>query len=76
MVLHISNFAHRKGGTWADFDLGPGKDISNYKHWLIAFDFFLIGSLLIMAIYHFGLYSLRRVDVTSLLWGYSVFAPL
>lgn len=69
MVLHISNFAHRKGGTWADFDLGPGKDISNYKHWLIAFDFFLIGSLLIMAIYHFGLYSLRRVDVTSLLLG-------
>jgi|JI9StandDraft_1071089.scaffolds.fasta_scaffold00874_3 adenylate cyclase len=69
IVLHISNFAHRKGGTWADFDLGLGKDISNYKHWLIAFDFFLIGSLLIMAIYHFGLYTLRRVDVTSLLLG-------
>ena len=69
IVLHISNFAHRKCGTWADFDLGLGKDISNYKHWLIAFDFFLIGSLLIMAIYHFGLYTLRRVDVTSLLLG-------
>ena len=68
-VLQISNFAHRKGGTWADFELGLAEDISDYKQWLIAFDFFLVGSLLIMAIYHFGLYFLRRVDTTSLLLG-------
>ncbi len=68
-VLYISNYAHRKGGTWAHFELGLEKEISNYKHWLIAFDSFLIGSLLIMAVYHFGLFTLRKVDITSLLLG-------
>jgi adenylate cyclase len=66
-VLHISNYAHRKGGTWSDFEIGTSREISNYKNWLIAFDFFLIGSLLIMGIYHFGLFALRRVDLSSLI---------
>jgi adenylate cyclase len=69
IILHISNFSHRKGGTWSDLELGIAKEISNYKNWLIAFDFFLVGSLMIMAIYHFGLFTLRRVDITSLLLG-------
>lgn len=69
IVIHISNFSHRKGGTWSDLELGLSNEISDYKHWLISFDFFLIGSLLIMAVYHFGLYTLRRSDTSSLLLG-------
>lgn len=69
IVIHLSNHSHRKGGTWSDFELGFSDEISDYKHWLISFDFFLIGSLLIMAVYHFGLYTLRRSDISSLLLG-------
>lgn len=77
IIIHVSNHAHRKGGTWSDLEIGAYEDVANYKNWLIAFDFFLIGSLLIMAIYHFGLYTLRRADKTSFLLGlFCIFTTL
>jgi serine phosphatase RsbU (regulator of sigma subunit) len=69
IVLQISNFYHQKGGVWGSLELGNQHQIREKNQQLLAFDLFLLGSLVIMAIYHFGLYWLRRKDPSVLYFG-------
>lgn len=69
ILLEVSNFSYPKGGFWESAWIGTIKSIHNYKESRIGFDLFLTGSLLIMGIYHFGLYSLRRKDKSSFYLG-------
>jgi len=68
IVIHVSNFSHRSGGTWSELEIGGAGAIHTKKVWLSVFDGLLIGGLLLMAIYHFGLFWMRRSDVPSLLF--------
>lgn len=69
ILVEVANYSHPKGGFWESISLGSVKAIHNYKESRIGFDLFLTGSLLMMGIYHFGLYSLRRKDKSSLYLG-------
>ncbi|EHQ06539.1 adenylate/guanylate cyclase domain-containing protein [Leptonema illini] len=69
LVLHISNYEHRQGGTWAYFTFGSAKAIAYERDLSVAFDLFLAGSLLIMAFYHLGLFALRNEDRSALYFG-------
>lgn len=66
LVLQVANFYHRKGGVWRALTIGTAPSI---KHtWLktTMADLFLLGSILIMALYHLGLYFIRRRENSPL----------
>ncbi len=67
--IQISNFHYRKGGIWYSPVLGLGEKVHN--EWFLAsqLNLFLIGGLVIMAIYHMVLWLLRRGDLSPLYFG-------
>ena len=69
LVLQVSNFAHKKGGVWDVIELGTTDQIHKRQRAKEAFEAFLFGSLLIMALYHFGLFGLRPRDHSTLYFG-------
>ena len=69
LVLHISNYHHTLGGPRNSIYLGASDDIGILREKNLAFEMFLFGALLIMALYHFGLFWLRRSDRSPLFLG-------
>ncbi|MEZ5537488.1 MAG: adenylate/guanylate cyclase domain-containing protein [Thiolinea sp.] len=69
LTLQIANFHHRKGGMWNSIVLGTEEQIRKEQRLRDHFDLFLLGSLLMMAFYHLGLYSLRSADRSTLYFG-------
>lgn len=68
-VLQVSNFSHNKGGVWKPIELGIEEQIHKRRFVLIAYDMFLAGCILMMAMYHFFIYLLRKKDRTPLFFG-------
>ncbi|HEU4718584.1 MAG TPA: adenylate/guanylate cyclase domain-containing protein [Bacteroidia bacterium] len=68
-VMHISNFAHCKGGFWLPVEIGTVKQIHEERDSRVLLEMFLFGCLFIMALYHFSLYLLRRSDPSTLYFG-------
>jgi PAS domain S-box-containing protein len=66
LILHVSNFHHRRGGVWEVIKLGTEKQIREIRERRLTFDLFLFGSILIMGLYHLGLFTLRRKDRSPL----------
>ncbi|UFJ39608.1 hypothetical protein LOK74_16305 [Brevibacillus humidisoli] len=69
LVLQVSNFVQRKGGIWQSFRLGPEQQILRQYDQNTAYELFIVGSLFAMAMYHFGLYALRKSEKSSLYFG-------
>ncbi len=70
LVLHISNFFHKKGGGISDsFILGTNEQIRVLRERRLVKDLFLFGSLFIMGIYHIFLFILRKKDRSPLYLG-------
>ena len=69
IILQVSNYYHRKGGVWKYIEFGEKNRIRNKRERQLAFDLFLLGSLLIIGLYHFGLYAIRTKDRSSLYFG-------
>ncbi|MGD9349185.1 MAG: 7TM diverse intracellular signaling domain-containing protein, partial [Desulfobacterales bacterium] len=66
LIFQVSNFHHRRGGLWEIIQLGREKDLLKAQQKRLSFDLFLCGSILIMALYHLGLFSVRKKDRSSL----------
>jgi transcriptional regulator with AAA-type ATPase domain len=66
LLLHVSNFHHRRAGAWEAITLGTEKDIRKLSERRVAFDLFLFGSIFIIGMYHVGLFILRRKDRSPL----------
>lgn len=69
LVLQVANFRHRKGGVWKSIEFGHAGDIKDKREWALGVQLFLFGSLLIMGLYHLGLYLIRPVDKSPLYFG-------
>ena len=69
IIFHISNFHHSKGGLWNFIEFGFAETIENSRESQTGFEFFMFGSLSIMAFYHFGLYILRKKDKSTFYFG-------
>ncbi len=70
ITIHVSNFYHRKGGFRFDsIYLGNVSAIDKFNSDSKFYMFFLLGSLVVMSFYHFGLFFLRREDITALVFG-------
>lgn len=69
LVLQVSNFHYRAGGINTPIILGETKDLIGAERMQTAVEFFLAGAILIMALYHLIMYSLRKRDIASLYFG-------
>ena len=69
LILQVSNFVDLNGGIHKSLTLGTENQIKKVRDQNIALDMFLFGSLVIMALYHFGLFLLRKKNISFLLFG-------
>ncbi|MBI3396263.1 MAG: sensor histidine kinase, partial [Spirochaetia bacterium] len=69
LVIPISNHVHRQGGLWLPIQIGTAPQIQAIRDKAFFIDTFLAGSLLIMGLYHLGLFVFRRKDSPSLWFG-------
>jgi len=69
VVLQVSNFSHRKGGVWHPIRLGTVQQIRDRHNYQWVLDLSLLGCFLIMALYHTGLFLLRRNDPSPILFA-------
>ena len=67
VIIQVSNFHHRRGGgPWEVMQLGTEQDIRQIHERGLNLDWFLFGSLFIMALYHLGLFLFRKKDRSPL----------
>jgi len=69
LIIQVSNFAHQKGGIKSSLQLALGQAGYKLRDKQMGFDLFILGIIFIMAVYHFGLYLLRRKDKPALYFG-------
>ena len=69
IILHLSNFHHRKGGVWEKVILGNKRSVHNMRGKRLVLDFFLIGSIFMIACYHLVLFTMRKKDMSYLYFG-------
>jgi len=74
IFVKVSNFHHKKGGMWESLVLGTRSQIRAARESDISFEYFLLGSILIMALYHLGLYFIRKGDISPLYFSLFCFA--
>ena len=69
IVLQLSNFHHREGGFYKPLLLGEESQIREITLKKNSFELFLVGSLFIMGLYHVGLWTLRRKERSTMIFG-------
>jgi len=69
LVLQVANWGYYKGGVPFNFTLGSKQDIKSLQGRITFFDYTAIGGLLIIAMFHIGLFTLRRDEQAPLLLG-------
>lgn len=69
LVIQVSNYAQRKSGIWSKIELGNQREILNEKINNFIMNGLIIGGLLVIGIYHFVMYCLRRKEKSSLFFS-------
>ena len=69
VVILASNFHHRKGGAWEPILLGVSADIWQIRQRALNLNFFLFGGILMMGLYHMGLFIIRAKEKSILFFG-------
>lgn len=60
MIVHVSNHQYARGGFWYGMFLGYPEQIMSLHEALITKEFFLIGALLMISLFFFAVYFLRK----------------
>ena len=69
VIILVSNFFHRKGGAWEPILLGLSADIRQIRQRALNLNFFLFGGILMMGLYHMGLFLIRAREKSTLFFG-------
>lgn len=69
IIIQVSNYIQRTGGLWGEVRLGYTGDVTSFWNKRLAEELFVAGSIIIMGIYHLGLYLNRRKDKSPLYFG-------
>lgn len=69
IVFLVSDYLFGSGGFWDKLSIGTYQQIHDLRQKQVSIDLLVLGVLLIMAIYHFGIFLLRRNDLSALLFG-------
>lgn len=76
-VYEISNFHYSKGGFWESAEIGERRTLYDKVNRSYQITSFLAGSILLWALYHLGLYFMRKDDKASLFLSlFSIFLVL
>ncbi len=70
IIVHVSNFWDARAGLWDSITLGNKYRLSEMRTISLMIDFFLLGSILIMGLYHIGLYIFRKKYRAPLYFGF------
>ena len=73
LIMQVANYNHRKAGITSSIKISTPKNIEFKEKKQLSYDFFLLGLLLIMAIYHLGLFLLRRIDLSTIYFALMLF---
>ncbi|MEN6328126.1 MAG: ATP-binding protein [Syntrophomonas sp.] len=60
IIIQVSNFTYIQGGVWNPIIIGSIENIYHYNSNVIRKDLFLIGGILIAALFSFGIYLIQR----------------
>ncbi len=70
LVFHVSNYFYPSAtGLWLPIEVGTVPGITAARSWNYLWSGFLIGSLILMALYHIGLFISRRKDVSTFIFA-------
>lgn len=69
IVIQVSNYVQRTGGIWDELRLGEAGEVTEFTTMRLAQEMFVAGGIVIMGLYHLGLYFIRRKDLTPLYFG-------
>jgi len=73
ITIQVANFLHRKGGIDSPISLGTSEQIIKRTKASRGFEFLIVGVLLIMGFFHFGLYIVKRQNQSLLFFGLLLF---
>ena len=68
-IIFVSNFDHYKGGLWEEIVLGDSEQVRKLRERDLAFSLFFFGAILVMGLYHLGLFLNHKSDRSSLYYG-------
>ncbi len=66
LIIQVSNFSHANSGLWETLYIGNFQAISYYRDSLLFIKLLIAGLILIMSLYHFGLFALRTTEKSYL----------
>jgi len=66
IIFLVSNYHYKEGGFWYSIFIGTEENLKLMREKNILLDMFLLGSILIMGIYHFSLFLVRKKDKSPL----------
>ncbi len=69
LVLDVSNFDHRRGGIRTELIMGTAEQIQKLEFNQQAQEMIVFGCLIMIGLYHMGLYVLRRKESTNLFFA-------
>ena len=69
IVLQIANFHHKKGGFWRTIYIGANDSLVREHAKAVGYDMLIFGAIMMIALYHVALYSIRRKERSSLFFG-------
>ncbi len=76
LIVQVSNFANSRGGFWQSIAIGSIENIHRIRDRSVAMDLMVAGCLLMMGVYHLGLFSLRKKDTSTVWFGIFCFVRL
>jgi signal transduction histidine kinase len=69
ILIQASNFQHARGGIRQPIEIGTYEQIAEENVLSVGFDTLLFGSLMIMGLYHIGLFAIRTKDRSIFYFG-------
>ncbi len=69
ILILISSFRHRCGGLWETIRFGPSDQIHAQRLKKVSLNFFVFGAILIMGLYHLGLFFIQKKERTAIIFS-------
>ncbi|MCF6185276.1 MAG: SpoIIE family protein phosphatase [Bacteroidales bacterium] len=76
LIIQVSNFKHRKGGIVDPVIFGSADAVLMQTKKARMYELFIIGVMFIMAIFHFGLFAVRKQDFSLLFFALLLIAEI
>ena len=74
VVVQVSNYFHSRGGLWESITIGNAQKMVDGDRYKTAYDYIVTGGLIILFIYHFLIFFLRRSEYTAVAVGLTCLA--